>query len=429
MQPTPANTLHSDGDYSMLAQDGYVHRDVYVDPEVFRAEMRRIFLRTWVYVGHDSEVAVPGDYKATAIGTEPVILTRDKGGRPRVLVNRCSHRGASVCPLNKGNGTTFRCEYHGWTFGLDGALLGVPFADGERHAAAAGLSVAPRVESYRGFIFASFDPHAPSLTDHLREVLPYIDRFVEHVGDYELQVAADSNEAMYDGNWKMQLENNVDGYHLSFTHRSLFEVLQQRTRRQSRYVRLRSEQRATVAAFANGHAVMDLRSVAASALRERLDVLPDAPPHGADLDEHFGVEDAERLYLASTGPAMNISIFPNLNLGSINICEVHPLAVNRTRVVLRPLLLNGAPDAINRIRLRYHELGSGPAGFVQPDDLEMFERAARGLDAETAEWLQLTRGQERERAITDTHRVSRLSDETPQRGQYRRWCELMGERL
>jgi phenylpropionate dioxygenase-like ring-hydroxylating dioxygenase large terminal subunit len=322
----------------------------------------------------------------------------------------------------------FRCQYHGWTFGLDGALLGVPFADG--YAAldkrAMGLSAAPRVESYRGFIFASFNPDVPALTEHLGGVLSYIDRFVEHAKGYELQVAADANEAVYNANWKMQLENNVDGYHLSFTHQSLFEVLSGRTASQPRYLNSAHQQDdPTVESFANGHAVMDLRSAAAHVLRERLDILPGAPPPGTDLDEFFGIEQAEELYLASTGPAMNISIFPNLNLGSINICEVHPLAVNRTRVVLRPLLLAGAPDEINRMRLRYHELGSGPAGFVQPDDLEMFERAAEGLAAEHVQWLEFSRGQERELLDGEEHRIGHISDETPQRGQYRRWRELM----
>lgn len=413
------------GDFASLVQDGRIHRDVYVDPLVFEAEMQRIFMHTWVYVGHESEVPHPGDYKATTVGVEPVILVCDEHGSRQVLVNRCSHRGAAVCPLRRGNATAFRCEYHGWTFGLDGSLRGVPFSDGDPDRPAKGLVCAPRVESYRGFIFACFDSSVPPLCDHLRDVLPHIDRFVEHAGGYELRVAPDANEAMYHANWKMQLENNVDGYHLSFTHQSLFDVLQRRTGRQPRYIRSNSDQVATVEAFANGHAVMDLRAVATQTLRERLDVLPGAPPAGADLDAFFGMQGAEDLYLASTGPPMNISIFPNLNLGSINICEIHPLAVDRTRVVLRPLLLAGVPEGINRVRLRYHELGSGPAGFVQPDDLEMFERAARGLVAERAEWLQMSRGQDREVVITNDRRVSQLSDETPQRGQYRRWRDLM----
>jgi benzoate/toluate 1,2-dioxygenase subunit alpha len=414
-------------DFASLVEEDRVHRDAYVDPRVFEAELRRIFKGTWVYVGHDSEIPEPGDFKATWIGAEPVILSRGDDREPAVLINRCGHRGAAVCQLARGNATSFRCHYHGWTFGLDGELVGVPFPDGygDMDRRVMGMSAVPRVESYRGFVFASFNPGVPPLTDHLRDVLPYVDRFVEHAGDYPLQVAQDANEALFNANWKMQLENNVDGYHLNFTHQSLFGVLQQRTGKSPRYLSARSEEVATVEAFANGHAVMDLRSVATHILRDRLAMLPGAPPPDADLDAYFGVENAEELYLASTGPSMNISIFPNLNLGSINICEVHPLAVDRTRVVLRPLLLAGAPDAINRIRLRYHEIGSGPAGFVQPDDLEMFERIGEGLAAEHVEWLHLNRGRDRESARGGAHRVGHVTDETPQRGQYRYWRELM----
>jgi phenylpropionate dioxygenase-like ring-hydroxylating dioxygenase large terminal subunit len=416
-------------DWAGLVQEDRVHRDAYIDPRVFAAEMQRIFMRTWVYVGHDSEIERPGDYKTTAIGTQPVILTRARDRRPRVLVNRCGHRGAAVCRAPSGNTTSLRCQYHGWTFGLDGALLGVPYPDGyaglDRDAV--GLAALPRVESYRGFIFASFAPDVPALTTHLREVLPYIDAFVEHAGDYPLQVAQDANDVLFEGNWKLQMENNVDGYHLNFVHQSLFGVLQERTGTSPRYLNTRSEDIATTEAFGNGHAVMDLRAVAADVLRERLQILPGAPAPDADLDAFFGIDGAEQLYLASTGASMNISIFPNLNLGSINICEVHPLAVDRTRVVLRPLLLAGAPDGINRVRLRYHEIGSGWAGFVQPDDLEMFERIGDGLAAERVPWLHLDRGRHREITSAGDRRTGHITDETPQRGQYRRWRELMAD--
>jgi anthranilate 1,2-dioxygenase (deaminating, decarboxylating) large subunit len=415
-------------DFSSLVEESRIHRDVYVDPEVFEAEMRRIFMRTWIYVGHDSEIPDSGDYKSTSVGTTPVILTRDGDGMPRVVVNRCTHRGAAVCLMPKGNTAGFRCQYHGWTFGLDGELVGLPYSDEEVDKDSLALSTA-RVESYRGFIFASFDTDVPALTDYLADVLPYIDMFIEYAtaGRYELQVAPDANEVVYNGNWKMQLENNVDGYHLSFTHQSLFAVLQRRTGGQPRYLSSQNVGEPEVVAFSNGHALMDLRAVANSELRrERLDILPGAPPSTTDLDEFFGVEGGEELYLASTGAPMNLSIFPNFNLGSINICEVHPLAVDRTRVVLRPLLLKDAPPDVNRIRLRMHERGSGPAGFVQPDDLEMFERATMGLAAEHVEWVQLTRGMETETVESETHRIGSISHETPQRGQYRWWRELMG---
>src|SRR5882757_4130160 len=116
MKTTGAERPRDEGGFGALVRGGWVHRDAYTDPAIFTAEMERIFMGTWVYVGHDSEIPAPGDFKSTAVGTEPVILVRDEDGLPRVTINRCSHRGASVCPLARGNVKAFRCEYHGWTF-------------------------------------------------------------------------------------------------------------------------------------------------------------------------------------------------------------------------------------------------------------------------------------------------------------------------
>lgn len=402
-------------DPSRLIEDTRVHRAIYVDPGIFAAEMSRIFMRMWVYVGHDSEVASQGDVKATAVGVEPVVLVRDGEGTARVFVNRCPEGGAPVCRGTKGSATALRCACHGWSFGLDGRA----------ESGGAELTAAPRVESYRGFLFASFDADVPALTEHLRDVLPYIDRFVDQIDGYELRVAPDAHETYVHANWKLPLENSVDGYHLSFTHQSVFAVMEKRTGKRGRYLTARNEKDASTEAFANGHGVMDLRAIAPEVMRNRLDTMPGAPPPGADLDAYFGIDGGEAVYLSTPGTGMNITVFPNLQLGSANICEVHPVSVNRTRIVLRPLLLDGAPDALNRMRLRYHEIGSGPAGFVQPDDLEMFERVQEGLAAARVEWIQLSRGVAREEVGAGEHRTGHLTDEVPQRGQYRWWRRLM----
>src|SRR5262245_6060535 len=89
------------GAYGHLVQDARrdfrVHTSVYTDPEIFAAEMERIFERGGVYVGHTSEVAMPGAYKTTHMGRQPVIVTRDEAGTLHVLLNVCRHRGAAVC--------------------------------------------------------------------------------------------------------------------------------------------------------------------------------------------------------------------------------------------------------------------------------------------------------------------------------------------
>src|SRR5262249_20778684 len=157
-------------DYKTLVQDDRIHATLYTDPRIFDDEMERIFRRGWVFVGHDSEIASPGDFVTRRVGTEPVIMVRGKDGGVAVLVNRCMHRGTMVCPADRGSARTFTCPYHGWTYDISGELLGVPYPGGYAtfDKSAHGLTRAPRVSSYRGFVLRASAPrasHSPSTWD------------------------------------------------------------------------------------------------------------------------------------------------------------------------------------------------------------------------------------------------------------------------
>ena len=123
-------TAASHVDWHALIHEDRVHGSLYTDPAVWAAELEEIWYRTWIFVGHVSEVPAPNDYVLKSIGPQPVIMTRDRDGEVRLLLNRCSHRANQVCDFPAGNTTTFRCPYHGWTFSNTGALLGYPFSSG-----------------------------------------------------------------------------------------------------------------------------------------------------------------------------------------------------------------------------------------------------------------------------------------------------------
>lgn len=141
-------------DISNYVKEGAVHGKIYTDPDIFQMEMDKIYSRTWVYVGHESEIANPGDYKTTQIGSQPGIVSRSADSQSiNVLFNRCRHRAASVCQEESGNANAFRCAYHGWTYSNCGKLLGAPFQDGygeEFKREEMGLIRVPKVDSYRG---------------------------------------------------------------------------------------------------------------------------------------------------------------------------------------------------------------------------------------------------------------------------------------
>src|SRR5262249_2751635 len=141
-------------------------------------EQERIFARSWLYVGHDSEVLEPGDYRRRMVAGRPLFLG---GGRDRfigVLINSCLHRGALVCRPDAGNASAFQCFYHGWSYDTAGKLIGVPDAEGysaEFNSREQELVSPPHVDSYRGMYFVNFGKSVPSLRDHLGNAPGLID--------------------------------------------------------------------------------------------------------------------------------------------------------------------------------------------------------------------------------------------------------------
>ena len=192
-------TNFTDEDIRALVEERRVHRSVYLDADLFELEMERIFGRSWVFVGHDSQVAKPGDFLCTRIGLQPVILVRHSDGTVRVLYNRCGHRGAEVVTEESGHATHFRCGYHGWTYETDGTLFAAPmpelypddFALDDRRF---GMAELPRVASYRGFVFASLCPEGPDLATHLGNATLGIDELLARAPEGEVEFICRFNQ-------------------------------------------------------------------------------------------------------------------------------------------------------------------------------------------------------------------------------------------
>jgi p-cumate 2,3-dioxygenase subunit alpha len=153
-------------------------REVLVSEDVLRREMAQIFGRCWIYVGHSSELTKPGDFRSRKVAGRPVIFCRDQAGAFHCLFNTCRHRGAMVCTERAGNRRRFQCIYHGWTYGNDGRLVGVPGADAYAESfdkSTYGLRRPARFEEYRGFWFMCLDPDVAPLSDYLTGAKDYID--------------------------------------------------------------------------------------------------------------------------------------------------------------------------------------------------------------------------------------------------------------
>jgi benzoate/toluate 1,2-dioxygenase subunit alpha len=412
-----------------LAQDHRVHRHIYTEPEVFEAEMERIFERTWVFVGHESEVAAAGDYKTVTIGLQPAIMTRDEDGGVHVLMNRCMHRGATICQDPRGNSSYFRCWYHGWTYNNRGELVGVPYAAGYGESfdrRKFGL-VRAKVGMYRGLVFASLNSAVPEITQHLARSRYYIDLFMDLSPEGQVDARCGTHKYGYDGNWKFQMENGVDGYHPNFVHQSFFEVQGKKVGR--KVMKMFSEASTyETRDLDNGHSILDMtprhraRGPVNTILRGSTSKAA-SDAYVESLVSRFGVERTNEVLAASN---VNLAIFPNLLIIGIQFRNVIPVRVDRTDVHLTPTTLKGVPEEINVARLRAHEAFYGSAGGGAPDDVEMFNRCTQGLRVKGAEWLELSRGLEREHVGADGTLSAHITDEVPQRAFYRQWRNLMG---
>lgn len=410
-------------------RDDSVHTSLYLDPAIFERELERIFHRGWVYVAHESEIPEPGNFRLSTIGRASVIVARGDDLRVRVLMNRCSHRAATVCQEERGTAATFRCAYHGWSFRTDGSLAAAPYADGYGPGFRRedwGLSSAPRVAAYRGFVFASLAPEGISLDDHLgAPVREQLDFFCDLSPEGEVVARSGTNKYGYDGNWKLQLENSIDGYHPNFTHQAFFDSFGLRMGVPIDIFRGNSAGRNRD--LGNGHTMLDFRSYnrESPATRERIDKMRQAPwgkRYWEALEARLG---AERALEVLTVGGTHMAVFPNLVVLQNQIRTIRPVAVDRTEVLLNPVLLAGAPDELNAIRLRVHEMFYGPGGGGVPDDIEMFRRVHIGLDSSVDPWIRFWRGRHREERDADGTLSAQMTDEVSQRAMWRSWARFM----
>ena len=409
------------GGLDHLIEGDRVHGSFYTDEEIYRQELEKIWYRTWVYVGHESEVPNANDFVKKSIGPQPILMTRDAEGEIHLLLNRCPHRGNEVCMMQRGNARNFVCQYHKWNFANDGRLLAFAFPEGYEGQSKEGLGLGkvPRVASYGGFIFGSFAEEGPTLEEHLGGAAETIDRLLKNSPTGEVEVTTGFLQHRVKANWKFVCENETDGYHPAFVHDSVFRVTD------SGIGALYGDKSSALGRdYGNGHTEIDLRPEF-----RRLDqpllwfgTKPERlPDYVAQMNDAYGEEEARRIMVDGTPHVM---IFPNLFLAEIQMFVIQPRAVDDTVQHVTALQFKGAPD-INR-RLRQQTMGSvGPAGFLLADDAEMYERTQRGVAMRDPEWLYLARGRHRERRDEDGFLVGHATDDLCSRGIWRHYKSLM----
>ncbi len=188
----------------------------YTSEAFYRREVERIFMKVWNFFGRTDQVPNPGDYYAFEFAGVPLVILRDRDGTVRAFANTCRHRGALLLESGTGNCRGIKCPYHGWVYGLDGALNGAPGMEEAIGFKREDYGLIPlRLETWCGFMFVTFDPKAPPLMEFLGD-LPGI--LKSH--DLDDMVTVRRKEFLLDCNWKLFVENAMEGYHIPTVHQA-----------------------------------------------------------------------------------------------------------------------------------------------------------------------------------------------------------------
>jgi benzoate/toluate 1,2-dioxygenase alpha subunit len=417
-----------------------VDRALFRDPELFELEMKYIFEGTWVYLAHESQLPCPHDFYTTTIGRQPVVLMRNQAGEIGCFLNACPHRGATVCLAKRGNQKVLTCPYHGWSYNTSGALVGV-----KDHATGAypeaferldhGLARVPRLANYRGFLFGSLNPAVEDLETSLGEARVFIDMIADQAPE-GWEVVKGSADYTYAGNWKLQAENGVDGYHFDIVHRTFIGVIQRRMAAGKDTVRAIDAGRLEKPGLANG--CYDLGN-------GHTLLWTDYPnPQDRPLYERRGeiaAQHGEARARWMMGRIRNLLFYPNvffMDQTSTQLRVIHPLAVDKTRVSTYCIAPVGEDTAARAHRLRQYEDFFNASGVGTPDDLAAFEACQRGYQGRLVRWQQgYMRGVRRTTLGADADAqaigvrpyssTNDFRDETIYHGQYRQWLKLMSQ--
>jgi p-cumate 2,3-dioxygenase alpha subunit len=373
-----------------------VNRAAFTDPLVYLEEKENILKKSWIYLGHDSEVGKPNDYITRRILDFNLIFCRDRAGKVHAYFNSCPHRGATICRDAAGNRKSFSCPYHGWTFTNAGQLVDQSAAYGYPASFAAdgtyNLIKVPKIAMRSGFWFVNFDSKAIPLDEYLGDAADRIDMIAEHSAA-GLEVVNGCHEYLIQANYKLMCENSYDGYHLNVTHASYVDYMKEVTKGivwNPMAMTNRSR------ALNNGHACFEMDIPAGRPIAQWLpiwgeEVKAEIETKRAEVYERLGEERGS--FVAKWH--RNMVIFPATVMNdqqSILIRSLLPISHNETIVRAWALAPVDETPLLRKIRLENVLSFLGPGGFATPDDVEMLESCQAAYESSTQQWNDVSKG-------------------------------------
>ena len=427
-------------DELVRADEGLVSRELFGSEEVFREEIRRIFSRAWLFVGHESLVPNPDDYFLSQMGTDSVILTRDRQGRIQVLLNSCTHRGMKLCRYDHGNNRTFTCPYHGWSFSTDGnlverpgELVGVPgFAThykAELDKKQWGLKSVAQVYNYKGAIWATWDENAVPFLDYLGDMKYYLDAALDHRDGTPggSEVIGGVQKWRVPCNWKMPAENFIGDLYHDISHRSVDIVGIGPSGGTGRRDAMKG--RVAIAFKDLGHGLLgNLPHYEEPEYQPTYQQYPELERYYREIHERRQ---------ANLGNRMRVrhrvgTIFPNMSFHGWQprtITVYHPVSSSQMEMWRMYLIDKDAPETVKEAARHYFLRYSGPGGMTESDDMENWTCATEASRGEIARGLyfnyQMGIGYAQPVPELRGAVVSGEFTEENARAYYRRWAQFM----
>lgn len=361
---------------------------IYSDPAILDQEMAWIFERTWGFLGVSSQVAKPHDFITTPLGRVNVLVTRGADGKVRAFLNACRHKGALLTRLEAGRKRTHSCPYHGWSFDSSGANVLIKDAEAGAYSAAFDcdahdLVPLARFEEYKGLMFGSLSPDVPPLAEFLGEARALIDLAMEQ-GPNGMEVIPGRSVYTYRGNWKLQMDNGMDFYHLTSTHPAFMDLVQRRDGERAGNTdakafdwRKRLTQVGGAFGFRHGHAAIWLEQPQ-----------PEKRPLWPVIDElKARVGETRARWMLKL---RNMTVFPNLQIAdstSLILRTFRPIRPDLTEMRAFCLAPIGEAPEQRAWRLRQFEDFFNAAGLATSDDTVVYEDCQRGMSSQLG-WLQ-----------------------------------------
>ena len=350
---------------------------IYQSPEIYAQEQQRIYEGPlWNFLCLECEVAKPGDYRTTFVGTMPVVVARDFDNEIYAFENRCAHRGALIALDGGGNARDFTCVYHAWNYDLKGNLKGVAFEDGVGGKGGMPKSFCRadhgprklRIATYCGLVFGSLNDDVPPIEEYLGDEIA---KRIARVLHKPLVVIGRFTQDLRN-NWKLYFENVKDTYHASLLHTffTTFKI----NRLSQRGGLVIDESGGNHASYAYIDPSVTGGDYAQAGIRSENEDLTLRDKSLVEFKDEFG----------DSGSLQILTVFPGFVLQQIQnalaVRQVLPKGLNATALNWTYIGFADDTPELRRMRLRQGNL-AGPAGYVSMEDGAVGGFVQRGIAA------------------------------------------------